>query len=127
MPIYTRRWNDPVEPKDGLRVLICRYRPRALPRADENWQRWEKDLGPSKQLHADFYGKGGQTPITWDEYRRRYLDEMKQQTERIAELARLVASGQTITLCCSSACTDALRCHRILLKDLIEAEVARLK
>ena len=30
MPIRTRRWCDPAEPDDGLRILICRYRPRAL-------------------------------------------------------------------------------------------------
>src|SRR5262245_2654959 len=127
MPIRTKRWNDPVEANDGLRVLICRYRPRALPKKDENWQRWHKELGPSKELHADFYGKGGKKAITWDEYRRRYLKEMKEERpqELIAELADLVAQGKPITLLCSSACKDELRCHRTLLRELIEKEAAR--
>jgi len=129
MPIKTRRWNDPVEANDGLRVLICRYRPRALPKKDENWDRWLKELGPSKELHADFYGKGGKKAITWEEYRRRYLDEMKEERpqELIAELAGLVAEGKTITLLCSSACENALSCHRTLLRGLIEKEVERRK
>jgi uncharacterized protein YeaO (DUF488 family) len=123
MPLKTKRWDDPREPDDGFRLLICRYRPRALPKADETWDTWCSDLGPSKGLHAAFYGKHGQLPINWTEYRRRYLDEMKEQTEMIDELAALVAEGKTITLLCSSACIDATHCHRALLRELIEARV----
>jgi len=125
MPIKTKRWSDPREPDDGWRVLICRYRPRALPKKDETWQTWYADLGPSRKLHADFYGKKG-PPITWEEYRQRYLEEMQDQQEGIAGLAELVAEGKTITLLCSSACEDASRCHRTLLKELIEARVLTL-
>jgi len=117
--IRTRRWNDPVERGDGFRLLICRYRPRGVRKADETWNEWWPDLGPSRELHADFYGKHG-PPLTWPEYKRRYLAEMKSQTERLGELARRVADGETITLLCSSACTDAEHCHRALLKGLIE-------
>jgi uncharacterized protein YeaO (DUF488 family) len=61
-----------------------------------------------------------------DEYERRYLEEMSQQAEFIQALAELVAEGKTITLLCSSACTDPRRCHRSLLKGLIEERVAAL-
>jgi uncharacterized protein YeaO (DUF488 family) len=119
MPIKTKRWNDNREPDDGFRLLICRYRPRALKKEEETWDKWEKDLGPSKELHADFYGKHG-PPIGWEEYRRRYLQEVKVQNEKISELARRSAAGETITLLCSSACIDPEHCHRTLLKNLIE-------
>jgi len=125
MPVRTKRWNDPVEEGDGLRVLVCRYRPRGLPKKDENWDRWHKELGPSKELHADFYGKNGRPPIGWEEYRRRYLAEMEDQQELIAELAGLVAGGQMVTLLCSSACENGLRCHRTLLRELIERQAVR--
>jgi uncharacterized protein YeaO (DUF488 family) len=120
--IKTKRWCDPREADDGFRLLICRYRPRALRKEHETWDAWWKDLGPSKQLHADFYGKHG-PPIDWFQYRERYLDEMKGQQDRIAALAKRVASGERITLLCSSACTDSDHCHRTLLKRLIEAQV----
>jgi uncharacterized protein YeaO (DUF488 family) len=123
MAIKTKRWNDPREGSDGFRLLICRYRPRALPKKDETWDAWWKELGPSKELHADYYGKHG-PPISLDEYRRRYLKEMTAQTERIRELAQIVLQGRTLTLLCSSACTDAERCHRSLLKELIEKSIA---
>ncbi|HEY7315750.1 MAG TPA: DUF488 family protein [Gemmataceae bacterium] len=127
--IKTKRWDDRRAKSDGFRLLICRYRPRALPKSKETWDLWWSHLGPSKDLHAAYYGKHGQTPINWKEYRRRYLDEMKgeEQQESIAVLAEKVAEGKTITLLCSSACTDPAHCHRTLLKQLIEEQVGRLR
>jgi uncharacterized protein YeaO (DUF488 family) len=122
MPIKTKRWNDRRAKNDGFRLLICRYRPRALRREDETWDAWCSDLGPSKELHAAFYGKHGE-PIGWDEYRRQYLKEMETQQELIDELAALVREGKTLTLLCSSACEDASHCHRTLLRELIEARL----
>jgi uncharacterized protein YeaO (DUF488 family) len=122
MPLKTKRWNDPKEPGDGWRILICRYRPRGVRKSDETWDHWYSFLGPSKDLHADFYGKRGEA-ITWDDYRRRYLEEMKDQQDYIEQLAQLVAEGKTITLLCSSACEEEARCHRSLLKQLIEARL----
>ena len=116
--LRTRRWNDPREPDDGLRMLVCRYRPRALPKAKETWDVWRKELAPSKELVAAFYGKSG-PPLGWDAYRERYLEEMKSQTSALRELADRVARGERITLLCSSACTDERRCHRSLLKQLV--------
>jgi uncharacterized protein YeaO (DUF488 family) len=64
--------------------------------------------------------------IPWATYRARYLVEMRHQREAIAELAKRVAAGETITLLCSSQCDREARCHRSILKELIEAEVAKL-
>jgi uncharacterized protein YeaO (DUF488 family) len=126
MPLKTKRWDDPIDLDDNFRMLVCRYRPRALPKKKETWDKWYPRLGPSKELHAAFYGKKG-PPISWEEYRRRYLEEMKEQADFIKQIAEVVAEGKTITLLCSSACTDASHCHRMLLKELIEAEMARLE
>jgi uncharacterized protein YeaO (DUF488 family) len=126
MPIKNKRWNDRKEADDGWRILICRYRPRALPKADETWDNWYKVLGPSTQLHADFYGKNGD-PISWETYRERYLQEMVEREAEygyIEQLAELLAEGKTITLLCSSACVDASHCHRTLLQQLIEERAA---
>jgi uncharacterized protein YeaO (DUF488 family) len=124
MPIRTRRWNDPKEPHDGFRLLVCRYRPRGVRKADETWDAWWKELGPSRELHADFYGKHGE-PIGWEAYRKRYLDEIRRQALLIDELAARIRGGETVTLLCSSACVDPAHCHRTLLKGLIERAVSR--
>ena len=126
MPIKTKRWDDPREADDGFRLLVCRYRPRGLPKAEETWDDWNADLGPSKELHAAAYGKKG-LKFNWDDYRRRYLAEMKapNRVAAIEELAQRVASGETITLLCSSACERESRCHRSLLKELIEIRMTK--
>ena len=123
--IKTRRFNDPSEPDDGFRLLITCYRPRGVRKADETWDAWQPKLGPSRELHAAVYGKTG-PPIPWSVYRRRYLQEMRERRELIQDLARRVAKGETITLLCSSACERESRCHRSLLRDLIEQEVAKI-
>ena len=125
MPVRTRRWNDPPERGDGRRILVCRYRPRGLRKADETWDEWRKALAPSVELHADAYGKRGRPPLAWPEFRRRYRAGMRAPAAEAAidELARRVAAGETITLLCSSACTDEPRCHRSLLRALIAQRV----
>jgi uncharacterized protein YeaO (DUF488 family) len=124
MPIRMRRWNERRLPGDGLRLLICRYRPRGVRKTEETWDEWDPDLGPSRVLHAEAYGKSG-PPISWEEYRERYLAEIASRRARIEELAQRVRAGGTITLLCSSACADDERCHRSLLRELIENAVAR--
>lgn len=123
MPIRTRRWNDPGSPGDGVRVLVCRYRPRGVRKEDETWHVWRPDLGPSRELHAAFWGKTG-PPIGWDEYRKRYLAEMEERESAVEEIAEFVRRGKRVTLLCSSACVDEARCHRTLLARLVEARAA---
>lgn len=122
--LKTKKWDDPQEADDGFRLLTCRYRPRALPKSKETWDLWWPHVGPSKELHAAYYGKNG-PPIGWEEFERRYREEMKGDLpqECIGILAEKLAAGKTITLLCSSACDDASRCHRTLLKELIEARL----
>jgi uncharacterized protein YeaO (DUF488 family) len=126
VPILTRRWNDPPDPgeKHALRVLVTRYRPRGVSKAAETWDKWWPDLGPSRALHAAFWGKSG-PPLTFPEYRTRYLEEMQRQVFRIRALGDRVAAGETVALLCSSACTDPGRCHRTLLASLVQAAARR--
>jgi hypothetical protein len=37
--VKDKRWNDPFEPDDGLRVLICRYRLGASAKPRHEWER----------------------------------------------------------------------------------------
>jgi uncharacterized protein YeaO (DUF488 family) len=126
MPIRTKRWDDPREPDDGHRILVCRYRPRGLSKDAETWDEWLPQLGPSETLHAAAYGKRG-NPIAWPTYRTMYLREMRAQAALIQTLAQRVAAGETITLLCSSSCTREARCHRSLLKELIEAALPQVQ
>ena len=106
-------------------MLVTRYRPRGISKAEETWDEWWPELGPSKDLHAAVYGKG-RMPIGWEAYRARYLAEMRGQKDTIGKLAGRLKEGETITLLCSSACVRESRCHRSLLKVLVEEEMKKL-
>jgi uncharacterized protein YeaO (DUF488 family) len=118
--IKTRRWNDPSAPDDGTRILVCRYRPRGVRKRDETWDEWWPELGPSRELHAAAYGKD-RPAIGFAAYRSRYLAEMAVDPGRfyVRAVADRVASGESVTLLCSSACTDEAQCHRSVLAELI--------
>jgi uncharacterized protein YeaO (DUF488 family) len=120
VPVRTKRWNEMPDDDDGFRLLVCRYRPRGLSRGRETWDEWWPELAPSRELHAAVYGKTGEAPLPFADYVPRYLAEMRAQEDRIGALAARVAAGETVTLLCSSACTDPARCHRTLLAGLID-------
>jgi uncharacterized protein YeaO (DUF488 family) len=122
--ITTRRWNDRPLRGEGVRILICRFRPRGVRKEDETWDVWTPDLGPSRELHAAFYGKTG-APIGWDAYVKRYLEEMRERPERIEALVARLERGENLAFLCSSACEDEDHCHRTLLKRLVEEAAAR--
>jgi uncharacterized protein YeaO (DUF488 family) len=124
MPVKTKRWNDPKEPDDGFRLLVCRLRPRGVAKATEPWDEWWPEVGPSRGLLDEFHGKGTRTtPLPWSDYHDRYLEEMAAPGAlwRIRALRQRVAAGETVTLLCSSACNDPSRCHRTLLARLVGA------
>lgn len=103
--------------------MITRYRPRSVSKQNETWNEWRPELGPPRQLHAAVYTETS-SPIPWEQYRRHYLQEQKKNASLIASLAKRVAAGETITLLCSSACVRESRCHRSILKVLIEKAVS---
>jgi uncharacterized protein YeaO (DUF488 family) len=125
VPIHTKRWNDPNEADDGYRLLICRYRPRGVRREDEPWDAWCQALAPSVELHAAAYGKRGEPLLPWPEYEQRFVDEMQRSRFWIEGFAARVRKGETLTLLCSSACVDPSRCHRSLVKRLLEEAAGR--
>lgn len=120
-----------IEPqKDGLRILVARGRGRGLP--SDRYDIWMANLGPSEQLRdAILAGK-----ITWKEYSRRYLAELRESGEIdrrnkqiknhgqkfTLRLLQHLAQNQTVTLLCHCA-EDEPHCHRHLLKALLERKV----
>lgn len=119
MPVKTKRWDEPREPDDGRRILVTRFRPRALPKSQETWDQWRKDLAPSPEL-VKGYRDQGKSHLTWEVYRRQYLKQMQQRKAEIEQLAAEIAKGATVTLLCSASCLREERCHRSLLRHLIE-------
>ena len=107
---------DKPSPADGKRILVMRLWPRGVRKTSIDL--WMKDVGTSRELIKEW--KAGN--ITWEKFKQRYLHDMKGELQKklVKEIAGYAREGP-ITLLCS--CKDPNRCHRILLKELVEAEL----
>jgi uncharacterized protein YeaO (DUF488 family) len=127
--LKTKSVHSPIEPGDGLRLLVTRFRGRGMP--TDRYDVWMANLGPSEQaLKAVIAGR-----ITWAEFSKRYRREMfapaatdrdnatiKNHGQKFTlRLIGKLAKKENVTLLCHCA-EDATQCHRFLLQKLIERE-----
>jgi uncharacterized protein YeaO (DUF488 family) len=93
--IRVRRVYDAPSPDDGARVLLDRVWPRGLRKDAAHLDEWAKDAAPSTELRKWY----GHDPAKFDEFRRRYLDELSGAAQR-KELGRLraLAAARPVTL-----------------------------
>lgn len=93
MDIRTKRVYEPAESNDGFRVLVDRVWPRGLKKEDVAADLWLKELAPSSDLRKWF----GHDPDKWEEFKRRYFEEVAAQTEAVERLLE-EAGDRPITL-----------------------------
>jgi uncharacterized protein YeaO (DUF488 family) len=78
---------------DGYRVLIDRLWPRGVSREEARLDEWARELAPSAELRRWF----AHDPARFDEFRRRYTEELAAQKSKLRELRRRAREG-TLTL-----------------------------
>jgi len=93
MNIQAKRVYDPVDEKDGSRVLVDRLWPRGMKKDRLEADEWLKDAAPSNELRKWY----AHDPVKWEAFRRRYFDELDQKPEVIDRLRSLASEG-TLTL-----------------------------
>ncbi|VBB44427.1 conserved hypothetical protein [uncultured Desulfatiglans sp.] len=93
MNIQAKRVYDPVDEKDGSRVLVDRLWPRGMKKDRLEADEWLKDAAPSNELRKWY----AHDPAKWEAFRRRYFDELDQKPEVIDRLRSLASEG-TLTL-----------------------------
>jgi uncharacterized protein YeaO (DUF488 family) len=93
MNIRLKRAYEPAASSDGYRVLIDRLWPRGVSSSQARLDEWERELSPSAELRQWF----GHKPSRFEEFRRRYIEELRQQRPRLKQLRRRARDG-TLTL-----------------------------
>jgi uncharacterized protein YeaO (DUF488 family) len=88
--IYLKRAYVAPSPTDGTRVLVERLWPRGLSKERARVDAWFKDVAPSTELRRWF----GHDDARWEEFRRRYRDELGRRDDELAPLRELVDAGQ---------------------------------
>lgn len=74
---------------DGRRILVDRLWPRGLTKEKASIDLWLKDIAPSTELRKWF----DHDPGRWEEFKERYLDELKGNSEQIQLLKHELDKG----------------------------------
>ena len=74
---------------DGRRILVDRLWPPGLTKEKASIDLWLKDIAPSTELRKWF----GHNPGRWEEFKERYLAELKGNSEQIQLLKQELDKG----------------------------------
>ena len=89
MKIRIKRVYERPDKHDGRRILVDRLWPRGLTREKASVDLWLKDIAPSTALRKWF----GHDPDRWEEFKERYLAELKSNSEQIRLLKQELGKG----------------------------------
>ena len=122
MAIRVVRLGKPRLTNEGLRLGTVRRPPRGVKKSDfakEDWYDvWVPDLAPSAQL-VSWALADPWTDARWNRYRKAYLKEMKEAgPSRLIALLAALSRESNFSVGCY--CENESRCHRSLLKELLE-------
>jgi uncharacterized protein YeaO (DUF488 family) len=119
MDIRLKRAYEPAAAEDGYRVLIDRLWPRGVSRERARLDAWRKELAPSAELRQWF----GHVPERFEEFRRRYIEELRDRRAELAQLRRHARSG-TLTLV--YAAHDSEHNDAVVLAQVLKNGLPRL-
>lgn len=128
MALRIIRLGSPRAKGEGLRIGTVRRPPRGVRKADyaakDIYDVWFPNLAPSEALLKTV------TPpldaASWRGFSRRFTAEMKQPGARRA-LDLLAALSHHANFAIGCYCEDEARCHRSILRKLLEARGADIK
>jgi uncharacterized protein YeaO (DUF488 family) len=116
--IQLKRVYDPARSTDGTRFLIERLWPRGINKVSLRLDGWLKEVGPSHELRRWF----SHDPKKWNEFRRRYFSELKQNAKAWAPILKAEREGR-VTLLFSSHDTE--HNNAVALEEFLGARISR--
>ncbi len=108
----TKRVRAKATDEDGHRVLVDRLWPRGVSREKAAFDEWIPDVAPSDELREWF----DHDPERFDEFRRRYVEELRGRRRLLTDLRRRARAG-TVTLL--FAAKDTERNNAVVLADAL--------
>lgn len=127
MTLRIVRLGTPRAPKEGLRIGTVRHPPRGVPKdqhAARNWYDvWLPELAPSARLVKQ--GLAAETEREWAAFVKQFRREMAvPDRSRLLDLLAALSRQTNVAIGCY--CADEPRCHRSVLRGLLEERGARL-
>jgi uncharacterized protein YeaO (DUF488 family) len=116
--IVLKRVYDRPSASDGGRVLVDRVWPRGVSKEKIRLAAWLGDLGPSARLRKWF----GHDPEKWQEFRRRYQEELLAKRALLDELTTHARHGNLTLL---FGARDPVHNQAVVIKEVLERRLAR--
>ncbi|HEY0823296.1 MAG TPA: DUF488 family protein [Ramlibacter sp.] len=127
MPIRIVQLGSPRAPGEGLRIGTVRRPPRGVPKAEfgkrDFYDVWLPNLAPSAELVAE--ALSAEDEKAWAAFARKYRAEMK-QPDASHLLDTLAALSHQASFSMGCYCDNEARCHRSLLRGLLQERGASL-
>jgi uncharacterized protein YeaO (DUF488 family) len=128
MSVSIVRLGSPRLAGEGLRIGTVRRPPRGVPKAQfasrDYYDVWLPMLSPSPELVE--IAQAAATPAQWDRFARSYRAQMKQpDCDRLIELLAVLSRTADFSVGCY--CEDARRCHRSVLRQLLQERGASIR
>jgi uncharacterized protein YeaO (DUF488 family) len=130
MPIRIVRLGTPRAPGEGLRLGTVRRPPRGVPKeefaARDFYDVWLPNLSPTPELMAQAKAaQEAQDEKAWATFVRKFQAEMK-QPEASHVLDMLAALSHQTSLAIGCYCEQEQRCHRSVLRQLLQERGAQV-
>ena len=116
MNIALKRIYESYSPDDGLRILVDRLWPRGLAKEKAHIDLWLKNAAPSTELRHWFNHETSK----WEEFRRRYVEELRRSPHALEEFHEAVRGHEHITLL--YAAKDEQHNQAVVLRDFLTAK-----
>ena len=128
MTVRVVRLGAPRLGDEGPRLGTVRRPPRGVPRSEfarrDFYDAWYPNLAPSVATMK--LGLGAQTPAQWKRFEKAYRAEMAApDAARTIEVLALLSRQANFSVGCY--CEDESRCHRSILRELLERAGGRVE
>jgi uncharacterized protein YeaO (DUF488 family) len=127
MPIHIVRLGTPRTPDEGLRLGTVRRPPRGVPKTEfasrDFYDVWQPLLSPSQELVRE--AQSAEDDKAWNAFRRKFKAEMNHPAaSQLLDLLAALSHHTSLALGCY--CEEEVHCHRLVLRELLEARGAQV-
>lgn len=127
MTITIVQLGQPRASQEGPRIGTVRRPPRGVPKSEfarQDWYDvWYPNLAPSVETMK--LGQAATTDKDWAAFKKKYRSEMAElEASRNLDLLATLSHGSNFSMGCY--CDNEARCHRSVLRELLQERGAKL-
>jgi uncharacterized protein YeaO (DUF488 family) len=114
--IFVKRIYDPVDERDGCRILVDRLWPRGIAKETARLSFWFKEVAPSNELRKSFC----HVPELFEEFRTKYLNELQTDNEKRDLVNKIIEIAEKDRVTLIYGAKEPIYNHaQVLMEELI--------